>query len=110
MATPVRECLPSLDQQMLEHLRYSGIDQENLSDLVGLFFSLKNKYGIVPFAVVAENLPVPNAVTARYILDSLTLNKITNVLLDTPRLNRITIHHRGIVKSGQYEIAVTLGG
>jgi hypothetical protein len=49
-------------------------------------------------------------VTAHYIVDSLTLNKVANVLLDTPRLNRVTVYPRGIAKSAQYEIAVTLGG
>ncbi|HXX16326.1 MAG TPA: hypothetical protein VEJ47_15605 [Candidatus Eremiobacteraceae bacterium] len=109
MATPVREYV-SLDQQMMEHLRYSGIERENLADLVGLLVSLKNKYGLVPFTLVAESLPVPNAVTARYIVDSLTLNKLANVLWDTPRLNRVTISPRGIMKAAQYEIAITLGG
>jgi len=78
--------------------------------LVGLLVSLKNKYGLVPFTLVAESLPVPNAVTARYIVDSLTLNKLANVLWDTPRLNRVTISPRGIMKAAQYEIAITLGG
>jgi enoyl reductase-like protein len=110
MATPVREYLPSIDQQMLDHLRYSGIERENLTDLVGIFVSLKNKYGLLPLAMDAESHPVPNAVTARYLVDSLTLNKIAHVLWDTPRLNRVVIQPRGIVKSGQFEIAVTLGG
>jgi hypothetical protein len=110
MATSVRECLPPIDQQMLEHLRFSGIERENLTDLVGIFVSLKNKYGLLPFSMDAESHPVPNAVTARYLVDSLTLNKIANVLWDTPRLNRVVIQPRGIVKSGQFEIAVTLGG
>lgn len=110
MATPVRECIYSVDQQMMEQLKYSGIDHENLSDLVALFVSLKNKYGLIPFAMAAESLPVPNAVTARYIVDSLTLNKVTNALFDTPRLNRVAIYPRGIIKSGQYELTVTLGG
>ncbi|MGB7435601.1 MAG: hypothetical protein WBR26_21415 [Candidatus Acidiferrum sp.] len=109
MATPIRECV-SVDQQMLEHLRYSGIERENLTDLINLFVSLKNKYGLIPFAMAAESLPVPNAVTARYIVDSLTLNKITNVLLDTPRLNRVSICPQGVIRSGQYELSVTLGG
>jgi hypothetical protein len=57
MATSVRECLPSIDQQMLEHLRFSGIERENLTDLVGIFVSLKNKYGLLPFAMDAESHP-----------------------------------------------------
>lgn len=110
MATPVREYVCSLDQQMLEHLKYSGIDRENLTDLISLFVSLKNKYGLVPFAMNAESLPIPNAVTARYTVDSLTLNKMASFLLDIPRLHHFCISPRGIVKSGQYELAVTLGG
>jgi hypothetical protein len=110
MATPVRESLLSLDQQMLEHLRHSGIDRENLTDLVGLFVSLKNKYGLVPVSMLAESLPVPNDVTACYLVDSLTLNKITCFLFDTPPLNRVKIYPRGLLKSGQFEMAVTLGG
>jgi hypothetical protein len=110
MATPAREYLPSIDQQMQEHLRFSGIDKENLTDLIGLFVSLKNKYGLTPFAMNAESHPVPNAITARYLVDSLTLNKIASVLWDTPRLKQVVIQPRGIVRSGQFEIAVTLGG
>ena len=109
MATPVRE-YTSLDTQMLDHLRYSGIDAHNLADLVSLFVSIKNKYGLIPFAMDAESNPVPNAVTARYILDSITMNKVVNVLLDTPRLRCVTILPRGLVRSSQYELAVTLGG
>jgi hypothetical protein len=109
MASPIRG-IQSVDQQMLEHLKYSGIAQENLVDLVGLFVSLKNKYGLIPFAMTAESNPIPNGVTAKYTVDSITLNKLTNILLDTPRLKQVTISPRGIPKSGQYEVAVTLGG
>jgi hypothetical protein len=110
MATPVRQYSNSIDHQMLEHLKYSGIAAENLADLVGLFVNIKNKYGLVPFAIAAESNPIPNAVTARYIVDSITLNKIANVLLETPRLHRVTISPHGIAKSTEYELAVTLGG
>ena len=67
MASPIRG-IQSVDQQMLEHLKYSGIAQENLVDLVGLFVSLKNEYGLIPFAMTAESNPIPNAVTAKYTL------------------------------------------
>lgn len=110
MATPVREYIPSLDQQMLERLKYSGIDKDNLSDLVGLFVSLKNKYGLMPISMVAESHPVPNAVTARYIVDFVSLSKLMGILVDTPRLNCVIIHPRGVIKAAQYELAITLGG
>jgi hypothetical protein len=108
--TPVRDYSYSLDTQLMDHLKYSGIESHNLSDLVNLFVSLKNKYGLVPFSLSAESNPIPNAVTARYIVDSLTLNKVNHVLLDTPRLNRVTIAPRGLPKTTHYELTVTLGG
>jgi hypothetical protein len=110
MGTPVRQYSASIDSQMLEHLKYTGIGAENLADLVVLFVSLKNKYGLVPFAMVAESNPVPNAVMARYMVDSITVNKIVNVLLETPRLQRVSISPHGIGKTTHYELAVTLGG
>ena len=108
MATIAREF--SLDYYLLDRMRFSGIEQENLNDLVSIISSLKNKYGLVPFAAAAEGQPTRNALTAFYVIDSLMLNKVNNVLLDTPRLHSMTIVPRGIPKSGQYELQVTLGG
>ena len=108
MATTVREY--SLDYYLLERLRFSGIDKENLEDLVGILASLKNKYGISPFAVAAQGQPVPNCLTVGYLVETITLNKVMNVLLDTPRLQGVSIVPRGIPKSNQFELEITIGG
>jgi hypothetical protein len=108
MATPAREF--ALDRHLMERLKFSGIAPDNLQDLVSIVVSLKNKYGIVPFAAVAEGLPIPDRLTARYIMESMTLNKVMNVLLDTPRLDKVTILPRGIPQSTQFEVNITLGG
>jgi hypothetical protein len=108
MATAVREF--SLDHHLFERLRFCGVERENLNDLIGIVVSLKNKYGIVPFAIAAENQPVPSAITVRYQLDSVTLNKVFNVILDTPRLCHAGIVPRGIPRPTQFEVTLTLGG
>jgi hypothetical protein len=46
------------------------VQKENLTDLVNIVSSLKNKYSIVPFAVAVQGEPVPNALTARYLMDT----------------------------------------
>jgi len=46
MATPAREY--SLEYYLLEHMKYRGIDRENLADLVSIVVGLKNKFGITP--------------------------------------------------------------
>jgi hypothetical protein len=60
MATAVREF--SLDYYLLDRLRFSGLDKENLNDLISIVTSLKNKYGIFPFAVQGQADPIPNAI------------------------------------------------
>ena len=107
MATTVREY--SLDYYLFDRMRFSGIERENLEDLVGIVASLKNKYGIVPFAVTPQGHPVPNTMTARYVVETTTLNKIMNILLDTPRLQQMCILPRGIPRSNQFEVHLTLG-
>lgn len=108
MATTVREY--SLDYYLFDRMRFSGIERENLEDLVSIVTSLKNKYGIVPFAVAPLGHPVANSMTAGYVVETTTLNKIMNILLDTPRLQQMCILPRGIPRSNQFEVNVTLGG
>jgi hypothetical protein len=106
--TTIREY--SLDYYLFDRLRFSGIDRENLEDLVSIVTSLKNKYGIVPFSVGSQGQPVPNTLTARYLIESTTLNKVMNILIDTPRLQQVCVLPRGIPRSNQFELHITLGG
>ena len=107
MATTVREY--SLDYYIFDRMRFSGIERENLEDLVSIVASIKNKYGIAPFALTPLGQPVPNGLTVRYLVETITLNKIMNILLDTPRLSQVSILPRGIPRSNQFELDITLG-
>ena len=46
MATPAT--LFSLEHHLLDRLKFSGVEKENLADLVSIVVSLRNKYGITP--------------------------------------------------------------
>jgi hypothetical protein len=108
MASTVREY--SLDYYLFERMKFCGIERENLEDLVSIVAGIKNKYGIVRFDVIPIGHPVPNGLTARYFVETITLNKIMNVLLDTPRLTQVSILPRGIPRSNQFDVDITLGG
>jgi hypothetical protein len=108
MATPAREY--SLDYYLLEHMKYGGIDRENLADLVSIVVSLKNKYGISPFAALPHGTPIPVGLTVRYQVEATTLPKLISIIHDTPRLNAVTVVPRGIPSAAQYEVRITLGG
>ena len=107
MAIAVREF--SLEQHLVERLRYSGMDRENLSDIISIIASLKNKYGITPLTVTTTNSVVPTALAARYMLQSTMLNKLMNLLLDTPRLVELAVRPYGYPRPTQFELILTLG-
>jgi hypothetical protein len=51
------------------------MQKENQTDMVNIFTSLKNKYSIVPCAVAVQGEPVANTLTARYLMDTLLLDR-----------------------------------
>jgi hypothetical protein len=108
MATTVREF--SLDYYLLDRLKFSGLEKENLHDLVSIIISLKNKYGIAPLVMTPHGDPVPIGLTLSYIMDSITMNKLLKVLLDTPRLSSVTVAPRGIPHYLHFDVKVTFGG
>lgn len=107
MVTAVREF--TLEHHLVERLRFSGMDRENLSDLISILASLKNKYGIQPLTVAASGAPVPTQLVARYMLQSIMLNKLMNLLLDTPRLVELALRPCGYPRPSQFELILTVG-
>jgi hypothetical protein len=100
MVSPAREY--SLEQHLLECVKFSGMQKENLTDLVHIVTSLKNKYSIVPFVVAVRREPVRNALAARYLMDTLLLNKLMNLPLDTPRLASVLLVPHGFPKAAHF--------
>jgi hypothetical protein len=100
----------SLDHHLFERMKFSGLDKENLTDLISIVVSLKNKYGIVPFAASPKGHPVPDGLTVRYLLEGTSLHKVVNILLDTPRLNSCIALPRGIPSASQFDVSISLGG
>ncbi len=101
MVTAVREF--SLEHHLLDRLRHCAMERENLSDLISIIASLKNKYGIQPFTVASSGAPIPTALVARYTLQATMLNKLMNLLLDTPRLAELAVKPYGYPRATQFE-------
>lgn len=70
---------------------------------------MKNKYSIVPFAVAVQGEPVPTALTARYLMDTVSLNKLMNALLDIQRPANLQVVPHGLPKAAQFDLNVTVG-
>jgi hypothetical protein len=100
----------ALDHHLMERMKFSRMDKENLTDVISIVVRLKNKYGIMPFAATPKGHRVSDGWTARYIMEATTLNKMMNILPDTPRLAMITVLPRGIPNATQFEVNISLGG
>jgi hypothetical protein len=108
MPMAVREF--SLEELLVERFRFSGMDRENLSDLASILASINTKYSILPVAVVPSSESIPTALTAKYMLQSTMLNKLMNLLLDTPRLVQLAVRPYGFPRPTQFELSITIGG
>jgi hypothetical protein len=85
------------------------MDRENLADLANIIVSLRNKYGIQPFSVSRSSRPAPTEPTVRCLLKSAMLNKLMNLLLDTPRLSEMSVHAYGYPRPTEFELVLTFG-
>jgi hypothetical protein len=85
------------------------MDRENLADLVNIIVILRNRYGIQPFSVSASSRPAPTKRSARCMLKSAMLNKLMNLLLDTPRLSEMSVHAYGYPRPTEFELVLTFG-
>jgi hypothetical protein len=85
----------SRDEYPQERLKFTGMQKENLNDLAGIVVGTKFKHSITANAVNVQGQPAPNALTARYLMDPLLLNKMMSLLLDTPRLASAFVVPRG---------------
>jgi hypothetical protein len=108
MATPATQL--SLEHQLLERLRFSGMDRDNLADLVTIAVGLRNKYGFSPVGVTAVGTPVPDRIVIRYLIEGIIVSKLSNILLDTPRLATVNIRPHGLPLVSKFEVSITLGG
>jgi hypothetical protein len=84
-----------LDCQLLEDVKFSGIEHRNLADLVSIVVSLKNKYGIGPHAAGANGYLIRNALTVNCLNGIHHAKQVIDTLLDIPRLHGFTMVPRG---------------
>jgi hypothetical protein len=100
----------SLDHHPLEHVKFSGIEQGNLVDLVSIVVGLKSKYGIVPHAAAAEGYPIRNTLTVSYMMESITLSKVYQHPVRHPASARPRHHLLRYPQYRQFDVDITLGG
>lgn len=99
-----------VEKQLLHLLRFSGIEDDNLRELVAIVVGLQNK-GLTSIRVFPRGLPpVVDGLNVQATIGAGELgNILTTVLTQTPRLSGVSIFPYGIVNPEVFQVSLALG-
>ncbi len=93
MAEPKRG--QSIEKELMDALKYGGIDKANLAELVRIVVDFNAK-GIRPYKVFPRGIPVPDGVTVQTLLDAKALQTLVGELGSNPRIRGVEVFPLGI--------------
>ena len=100
----------SLEKQLLHALRFSGLEKENLNELVQIVVELR-RGGLDQVRVFPKGQPPRvDGLQVQALVDTGKLSTILNrILTETPRLRGVTVFPYGIPRPEIFQINVDLG-
>jgi hypothetical protein len=100
----------SLEKQLLHALRFSGLEKENLNELVQIVVELR-RGGLDQVRVFPKGQPPRvDGLQVQALVDTGRLSTILNrILTETPRLRGVTVFPYGIPRPEIFQINVDLG-
>ena len=99
-----------LEKQLLHALRFSGLEKENLNELVQIVVELR-RGGLDQVRVFPKGQPPRvDGLQVQALVDTGKLSTILNrILTETPRLRGVTVFPYGIPRPEIFQINVDLG-
>jgi hypothetical protein len=100
----------SLEKELIHALRFSGLDKENLNELVRIVVGL-NDEGLEQMRVFPKGQPpIVDGLQVQAVVDKEQLTTILNqIITNTPRLRGVTIFPYGIPNAEVFQVNVELG-
>jgi len=100
----------NLEKQLLHNLRYSGISDDNLHELVKIVVGLQGN-GLQNIRVFPRGIPpVVDGLNVQATVGASSIANILNVILhDTPRLGGVVVFPYGIPIPEIFQVNVALG-
>lgn len=99
----------SVERELLQALRFGGIDKENLNELVKIVAGF-HREGIQKVKVFPIGIPVIDGLEVRTILDLTGVMNVLKGALQTPRTTGIAVFPYGIPNPDVFQVNVRLGG
>jgi hypothetical protein len=100
----------SLEDQLLHLLRFSGIEKDNLRELVSIVVGLKSN-GLGAFRIFPRGIPpVVDGLTVQATVSAANISQILSTILTNPvRLGGVVIFPYGIPVVESFQVNVALG-
>jgi len=98
----------SLEKQLLEALKFGGLDRTNLAELVDVVVGL-NAQGIAPGRVFPNGIPVPDGLTVNATLDAAGLGVLANQLQTNAGIRGVVIFPYGIPAIDTFQTQIFIG-
>jgi hypothetical protein len=110
MGTDKTKRTDSLEKELLHTLRFSGLDKENLNELVRIVVGL-NDHGLGQMRVFPKGLPpIVDGLQIQSLVDAEQLTTVLNkILTETPRLRGVSVFPYGIPNVETFQVNVELG-
>jgi hypothetical protein len=98
----------SFEKELLNMLRFGGLHEDNLKDLVRAVAGL-HANGMDKVRVFPKGIPVPTGVTVECILDRSKLDLISKILQETPRCTSVVVFPYGIPYPDVFGVNANIG-
>ena len=110
MDTPSAINTDGLEKQLLHLLQFSGIEKDNLRELVAIVVGFRSN-GLGPFRIFPRGIPpVVDGVTVEATVAAADISKTLSLILTNPfRLGGVVIFPYGIPFVDSYQVNVALG-
>jgi hypothetical protein len=99
----------SIEEALMQELRFGGLDQENLKELVGIVAGIQ-RGGLKRFKVFPKGIPRPDSLGVSGIVDAGEVHRfLGEILTKTPRLSRIDVFPYGIPRPEIFRVNIDIG-
>ena len=109
MSAPNTHASGSIEEALMQELRFGGIDQDNLKELVGIVAGIQ-RGGLKRFKVFPKGIPRPDSLGLSGIVDAGEVHRfLGEILTKTPRLSRLDLFPYGIPWPEIFRVNMDIG-
>jgi len=99
----------SIEEALMQELRFGGIDKENLKELVGIVAGIQ-KGGLKRFKAFPKGIPFPDGLRVTGIIDAGEANRfLGEILPKTPRLGGVFVFPYGTPWPDIFRVNIDIG-